>query len=135
MVKYIGKLGMVVAGLTTITRLDFGRLSCHLVANGLWLDVCYFALQILQSLHKIYRQNNSTKTLLATGVVNLNEMFYLWKDKKSTKDKVLVYITDYKEVRSDGKTKIDNYGYLDVELVFSSKIKNECVDYAQKMMQ
>ena len=62
-------------------------------------------------------------------------MFYLWKDKKSTKDKVLVYITDYKEVRSDGKTKIDNSGYLDVELVFSSKIKNECVAYAQKMMQ
>ena len=61
--------------------------------------------------------------------------YYLWKDKKSTKDKALVYITDYKEVRSDGKTKIDNYGYLDVELVHSSEIKNDCIAAAQKLMQ
>ena len=61
-------------------------------------------------------------------------MYYLWKDKKSTKDKVLIYITDYKEVRSDGKTKIDNYGYLDVELVFTGKTKKECEDYGIKML-
>lgn len=62
-------------------------------------------------------------------------MFYLWKDKRSTKERVMVYITDYKEVRSDGKVKIDNYGYLDVELEFSSKNKMECVTHAQKLMQ
>lgn len=61
-------------------------------------------------------------------------MYYLWKDKKGTDKKVLVYITDYKEVRKDGKVKIDNYGYLDVELVHSSPIKNECIDAAKKLM-
>lgn len=61
-------------------------------------------------------------------------MYYLWKNKTSTKDKVLVYITDYKEIRKDGKVKIDNYGYLDVELVHSSPIKSECVNAAQKLM-
>lgn len=62
-------------------------------------------------------------------------MYYLWKDKKSTKEKVLVFITDYKVVRKDGKVKIDNYGYLDAELVHSSPIKNECIAAAQKLMQ
>jgi hypothetical protein len=38
--------------------------------NVLWLGVCYFALQILQTLDKIYRQNNSTKPLLVAGAVN-----------------------------------------------------------------
>jgi hypothetical protein len=37
------------------------------VNNGLRLGVCYFALQILQALDKIYRQNNSTKPLLCAG--------------------------------------------------------------------
>lgn len=62
-------------------------------------------------------------------------MFYLWKDKRSTEKKVLVYITDYKEVRADGKVKIDNYGYLDVTLVHSSLIKNECLYAAQKLVE
>lgn len=34
------------------------------------LGVCYFALQTLQTLDKIYRQNNSTKPLLVAGAVN-----------------------------------------------------------------
>jgi hypothetical protein len=38
--------------------------------NVLWLGVCYFALQILQALDKINRQNNSTKPLLVAGAVN-----------------------------------------------------------------
>jgi len=41
-----------------------------LAANALRLGVCYFALQILQALDKIYRQNNSTKPLLVDGAVN-----------------------------------------------------------------
>ena len=61
--------------------------------------------------------------------------YYLWKDKKSTKDKVLVYITDYKEVREDGKVKVDGYGYIEVELVKSSNVKTDLIAHAQKMMQ
>lgn len=61
-------------------------------------------------------------------------MYYLWKDKKSTKDNVLVYITDYKEIRADGKVKIDNYGYLEVELVKSSNIKMDLLTHAQNLM-
>ena len=41
--------------------------------NGLRLGVCYFALQILQALDKIYRQNNSTKPLLYAGGGLLNK--------------------------------------------------------------
>lgn len=40
-----------------------------LAPNGLRLGVCYFALQTLQALDKIYRQNNSTKPLLTAGAV------------------------------------------------------------------
>ena len=40
------------------------------IFNVLRLGVCYFALQILQALDKIYRQNNSTKPLLVAGAVN-----------------------------------------------------------------
>lgn len=39
-------------------------------ANVLWLGVCYFALQTLEALDNIYRQNNSTKPLLVAGAVN-----------------------------------------------------------------
>jgi len=38
--------------------------------NVLRLGVCYFALQILQVLGKLNRQNNSTKPLLVAGAVN-----------------------------------------------------------------
>lgn len=48
---------------------------------------------------------------------------------------MIVYITDYKEIRKDGKVKVDNFGYLDVELIHSSPIKNECVAAAHKLMQ
>lgn len=60
--------------------------------------------------------------------------YYLWKEKEITNNKVKCYITDYKEIRNDGKVKIDNYGYLDVELVHSSQNKNECLIQAQKLM-
>lgn len=62
-------------------------------------------------------------------------MFYLWKDKRSTNDKVLVYITDYKEIREDGKVQIDNYGYMEVELVKSSSVKMDLITHAQKLMK
>lgn len=39
----------------------------NITYNVLRLGVCYFALQILQALDKIYRQNNSTKPLLVAG--------------------------------------------------------------------
>lgn len=61
-------------------------------------------------------------------------MFYLWKDKKSTKDTVIVYITDYKEIRSDGKVKIDKHGFLDVDLVYSGPDKMKCISEAHKLI-
>jgi len=42
--------------------------------NGLRLCVCYFALQTLQTLDKINRQNNSTKPLLYAGGGWLNQI-------------------------------------------------------------
>jgi hypothetical protein len=48
---------------------------------------------------------------------------------------MLVYITDYKEVRSDGKVKIDNYGWLDVELIKSSNKKIDLIEHAQKLVE
>lgn len=62
-------------------------------------------------------------------------MYYLWKDKKSTEHKMLIYITDYKEIRKDGKVNVGNYGYVDAELIFSNPIKNNCIAYADKLMQ
>jgi hypothetical protein len=62
-------------------------------------------------------------------------MYYLWKDKKSTKDEVIVYITDYKEFREDGKVKIDNYGYMEVELIKTSNVKTDLLEYAQKIIK
>jgi hypothetical protein len=41
-----------------------------LTANCLRIDVCYFALQTFQALHKFNRQNNSTKPMLVAGAVN-----------------------------------------------------------------
>ena len=61
-------------------------------------------------------------------------MYYLWKDKKSTKNTLQVYITDYKEINKQGNVKIDGYGYLDVELIFSSPVKADCIIHAQKLM-
>ena len=54
-------------------------------------------------------------------------VFYLWKDKLG-----IYYITDYKEIQSDGKVKIDGHGFLEVELVFSHKVKTELIAFAQK---
>ena len=65
-------------------------------------------------------------------------MYYLWKCKESTKDKMLVYVTDYKEIDNAGKVNVGGRGgdcYIDAELAFSSKIKMECFAYAQKMME
>lgn len=58
----------------------------------------------------------------------LSNMYYLWRDENG-----IFYITDYKEIRhKDGKVKIDNYGYLKVELVLSSMFKTDLISYAQK---
>jgi predicted house-cleaning noncanonical NTP pyrophosphatase (MazG superfamily) len=47
------------------------------------LGVCYFALQILQALDKIYRQNNSTKPLLPAGrLISRNLIQRRMKPKK-----------------------------------------------------
>ena len=46
------------------------------------LGVCYFALQILQALHKFNRQNNSTKPLLVAGAVIKTEMNFKIKVEK-----------------------------------------------------
>jgi hypothetical protein len=58
-------------------------------------------------------------------------IFYLWKDKASTAEKTLLYITDYNEKNSEGKVWIDGYGFKDVELVFSSVRKMDCITKAQ----
>jgi hypothetical protein len=44
--------------------------SGSIAYNVLWLGVCYFALQMLQTLDKLNRQNNSTKPLLVADAVN-----------------------------------------------------------------
>ncbi len=54
-------------------------------------------------------------------------MYYLWKGKTG-----IYYISDYKEIRPDGLVKIDNYGYIDVELIYSNKVKFNVIEYAQK---
>ncbi len=62
-------------------------------------------------------------------------MYYLWKDKISTPGNLVVYITDYKEIRKeDGFAKIDPRGYIDVELIFSHKEKPKIIEYAQNLM-
>jgi len=53
--------------------------------------------------------------------------YYLWKDSKD-----FFFITDYKEIREDGKVKIDNFGFLEVELVFSSVLKFDLIGYAER---
>lgn len=58
---------------------------------------------------------------------SVQEMYYLWKDKNG-----IFYITDYKEIRSDGLVKIDSYGYIECELVFSHKIKTELINFAER---
>ena len=84
---------------------------------------------------KIKRKNRNTEMI--------DKMYYLWKDKSKsiTGDSAelfrphanLFYITDYKEIREDGKVKIDNHGYLDVELVSSSNVKTDLIAHAQKL--
>lgn len=54
--------------------------------------------------------------------------YYLWKDSNN-----IFYITDYKEVSKDGKVQIDGYGFLEVELVLSSKVKSDLWEYTQKL--
>ena len=54
-------------------------------------------------------------------------MYYLWKDKIGC-----YYITDYKEIRSDGFVQVDGYGFIQCDLVFSHKIKNEVIKFAQQ---
>ena len=45
-------------------------------------------------------------------------MFYLWKDKRSTEGKMIVYITDYKEIKPDGKVYVDDVGLVEAEFAF-----------------
>ena len=56
-----------------------------------------------------------------------NLVYYLWKDKNG-----INYMTDYKEVRADGKVKIDGCGFIEVELVCTGKSKGEIIAFAQK---
>lgn len=60
-------------------------------------------------------------------------MFYLWKDKTSKNGHVVMYMTDYHEINAEGKVRIDNYGYIDVELVHSAQTKPELISFAQNM--
>ena len=53
--------------------------------------------------------------------------YYMWKDKDG-----IHYMTDYKQVRADGKVKIDGHGFMEVELVCTGKSKAEIIDFAQK---
>lgn len=67
MVKYIGKLGTVVVGLIIITRLDFGRSSCHLAANSC-IDVYAPSLSLKISGEGL-TLNKSKKGKLLGGVI------------------------------------------------------------------
>lgn len=61
--------------------------------------------------------------------------YYLLKDKqKSTDTHPIFYITNYLESRN-GKILVDGHGYCDVELMFSSNVKNDCIAYAQKIFE
>jgi hypothetical protein len=64
-----------------------------------------------------------------------NNIYYLWKDKRSTIDKLIVYITDYREISTDGKVKIDDYGYLDAELLLSSNKKSDLIEHAKELIK
>ncbi|HWY09835.1 MAG TPA: hypothetical protein VN026_00850 [Bacteroidia bacterium] len=56
-------------------------------------------------------------------------MYYLWKDKQD-----IFYITDYKEIDKDGKVNIDACGgYVEAELMHSSKVKKDCIAHAEKL--
>lgn len=59
---------------------------------------------------------------------NSNILYYLWKDKRG-----IFYITDYKEINKEGKVKVDNYGFIEAEEMFSSKVKNDLISYAQNL--
>jgi hypothetical protein len=56
-------------------------------------------------------------------------MYYLWKDKDG-----IYFITDYKEIRPDGKVKIDGQGFMEAELVFSSEVKTELLTFARNQV-
>ena len=62
-------------------------------------------------------------------------MYYLWKDKKSTDNNLIIYITDYEEIREDGKVKVDKYGFVEAELLASSEIKSKLYEYANKLAE
>lgn len=60
-------------------------------------------------------------------------MYYLWESSTSKPGRRVLYVTDYKEVRADGKVKIDNYGYLQVKEIFASTDKAACIAFAQAL--
>jgi hypothetical protein len=56
------------------------------------------------------------------------QTYYLWKDKNGT-----FFITDYKETDKKGRVNIDGYGYLEVELELSSKVKTDLLTHVQAL--
>lgn len=58
-------------------------------------------------------------------------MFYLWKDKRSTPERMLVYLTDYKEKNEQGQVKVDGFGFVDAELIFEDEDKGKVIAFAQ----
>ncbi len=58
--------------------------------------------------------------------------YYLWKNKNA---RDLYHITDYKEIRADGKVNVDRFGYIEVELVLSSKVKMDLIIHAEELFE
>ena len=56
-------------------------------------------------------------------------MYYLWRDKKG-----VFYVTDYKEIRTDGFVNIDRFGFLEVKEVASGPVKMELFAKAQEIV-
>jgi len=70
-----------------------------------------------------------------TTINDKTKTFYLWLDNNSKPNKPIFYITDYCEKNEKGFHKIDNFGFLDVELIYLSPNKNECLGFAQKFIR
>lgn len=61
-------------------------------------------------------------------------IYYLWKDKRSTPEKVIAYITDYKIIKN-GKVWAHRHGWVEADLITSSTRKQDCVEAAQKLVE
>lgn len=58
-------------------------------------------------------------------------MYYLWQNNKN---KEIHYITDYKEVKEDGRVWVDGYGLVEATLIFQHEIKEKIWEYGQKQL-